>query len=153
MWPAAEGVWLTVCCVGRLVDSHHKVGNEEMLAMIRHGANVVFSSKDSMTTEEDIDEILKKGEKKVRSQTFPITIPLYLPPSLPRLKSWMRSSRVWERENCEVFLSMCRVAVSTSLKERTSGRRGRRCLASTGSNLPRESARPTMPLTPTSGMH
>ena len=50
---------------GRLVDSHHKAGNEDMLAMIRHGANVVFSSKDSMTSEEDIDEILKKGEKKV----------------------------------------------------------------------------------------
>jgi SNF2 family DNA or RNA helicase len=49
---------------GRLVDSHHKVGSEEMLSMIRHGANVVFSSKDSLTSEEDIDEILKKGEKK-----------------------------------------------------------------------------------------
>lgn len=49
---------------GRLVDSHQKVGNEEMLAMIRHGANIVFSSKDSMTTDEDIDDILKKGEKK-----------------------------------------------------------------------------------------
>ena len=48
------------------MDSHQKVGNEEMLAMIRHGANMVFSSKESMTTDEDIDEILKKGEKKVR---------------------------------------------------------------------------------------
>lgn len=52
---------------GRLVDSHQKVGSEEMLSMIRHGANIVFSGKDSMTTEEDIDEILRKGEKKVTS--------------------------------------------------------------------------------------
>ena len=60
------GAYLCVCA-GRLVDSHHKVGSEEMLSMIRHGANVVFSSKDSLTSEEDIDEILKKGEKKVKS--------------------------------------------------------------------------------------
>ena len=52
--------------VGRLVDSHQKVRGEEMLAMIRHGANVVFSAKDSLATDDDIDEILKKGEKKVR---------------------------------------------------------------------------------------
>ena len=47
------------------MDGHHKVGNDEMLSMIRHGANAVFSSKDSMVTEEDIDSILAKGEKKV----------------------------------------------------------------------------------------
>ena len=62
LWAAIEPLPLA----GRLVDSHQKVGNEEMLAMIRHGANVVFSSKESMTTDEDIDDILKKGEKKVR---------------------------------------------------------------------------------------
>ena len=50
---------------GRLVDAHQKVGNEEMLSMIRHGANVVFSSKDSTATDDNIDDILKKGEKKV----------------------------------------------------------------------------------------
>lgn len=49
---------------GRLQDSHQKVGSEEMLSMIRHGANTVFSSKDSMMTEDDIDSILAKGEKK-----------------------------------------------------------------------------------------
>ena len=55
------------------MDSHQKVGNEEMLSMIRHGANVVFSSKDSMTADDDIDEILKKGEKKVRTFTGSVT--------------------------------------------------------------------------------
>jgi len=36
-----------------------------MLSMIRHGADTVFSSKDSMITEENIDEILARGEQKV----------------------------------------------------------------------------------------
>ena len=56
----------TLCLsAGRLMDGHQKVGSEDMLAMIRHGANIVFSSKDSMATDDDIDDILKKGEKKV----------------------------------------------------------------------------------------
>ena len=33
--------------------------------MIRYGANHVFSSKESDITDEDIDEILARGEKKV----------------------------------------------------------------------------------------
>ncbi|KAL5459816.1 hypothetical protein EMCRGX_G033193 [Ephydatia muelleri] len=49
---------------GRLVDQHKKVGNEEMLSMIRHGADAVFSAKDSMFTDEDIETILARGEKK-----------------------------------------------------------------------------------------
>ena len=35
-----------------------------MLNMIRHGANHVFSAKDSEITDEDIDIILQKGEIK-----------------------------------------------------------------------------------------
>lgn len=50
---------------GRLIDSHQKVGNAEMLNMIRHGADKVFSSKDSTVTDDDIDTILAKGEQKV----------------------------------------------------------------------------------------
>lgn len=34
--------------------------------MIRHGANIVFSSRDSMVTEDDINSILERGELKVR---------------------------------------------------------------------------------------
>ena len=52
---------------GRLQDSHQKVGSEEMLSMIRHGANTVFSSKDSLITDDDIDSILAKGEKRVNA--------------------------------------------------------------------------------------
>jgi len=51
--------------LGRLVDSQRKLGKDEMLSMIRHGADVVFSSRDSMITDNDIDEILERGELKV----------------------------------------------------------------------------------------
>lgn len=75
------------------MDSHQKVGSEEMLQMIRHGANVVFSSKESMAAEDDIDEILKKGEKKVIMSLSPHPSLFQLPlPLLPvRLRSCRRS--------------------------------------------------------------
>lgn len=50
---------------GRLVDSHQKVSNDEMLNMIRHGADKVFNAKDSTINDDDIDTILAKGEEKV----------------------------------------------------------------------------------------
>ncbi|XP_059485760.1 chromatin-remodeling complex ATPase chain Iswi [Neocloeon triangulifer] len=50
---------------GRLVDSKsNQLAKDEMLSMIRHGANHVFASKDSEITDEDIDTILEKGELK-----------------------------------------------------------------------------------------
>ncbi|XP_063223834.1 chromatin-remodeling complex ATPase chain Iswi isoform X2 [Bacillus rossius redtenbacheri] len=50
---------------GRLVDSkQNQLNKDEMLNMIRHGANHVFASKDSEITDEDIDTILMKGEAK-----------------------------------------------------------------------------------------
>lgn len=52
---------------GRLVDIKSQLNKDEMLNMIRHGANHVFSSKDSEITEEDIDVILAKGEHKVNN--------------------------------------------------------------------------------------
>lgn len=72
VWGVSQGLLTRlVSCAGRLMDSHQKVGSEEMLQMIRHGANVVFSSKESMAAEDDIDEILKKGEKKVVCPILP----------------------------------------------------------------------------------
>lgn len=51
---------------GRLIDNQKNALNkDEMLNMIRHGANHVFQSKDSEITDEDIDTILRKGEEKV----------------------------------------------------------------------------------------
>lgn len=58
-----------VSCVsdaGRLVDQNTtKLGKDEMLSMIRHGADHVFASKDSEITDHDIDAILEKGQQKV----------------------------------------------------------------------------------------
>ncbi len=51
---------------GRLVDSSVKVNKEEALNMIRHGANFIFSSKDSTVTEEEIDILLQRTETKVK---------------------------------------------------------------------------------------
>ena len=50
---------------GRLTDASTKLGKDEVLSMIRYGANHVFASKESDITDEDIDEILARGEKKV----------------------------------------------------------------------------------------
>ncbi|GLV35654.1 Imitation SWI [Carabus blaptoides fortunei] len=50
---------------GRLTDNKSSTLNkDEMLSMIRHGANHVFAAKDSAITDEDIDVILEKGEAK-----------------------------------------------------------------------------------------
>ena len=43
----------------------NKLGKDEVLNMIRHGASHVFASKDSEITDEDIDSIIAKGEQKV----------------------------------------------------------------------------------------
>lgn len=54
------------CSTGRLVDpSANKLGKDEMLSIIRHGATHVFASKESEITDDDIDAILERGERKV----------------------------------------------------------------------------------------
>lgn len=51
---------------GRLVDQNtNKLGKDEVLNMIRHGASHVFASKESEITDEDVDAIMARGEKKV----------------------------------------------------------------------------------------
>uniref|UniRef100_A0A674N9S9 SNF2 related chromatin remodeling ATPase 5 n=1 Tax=Takifugu rubripes TaxID=31033 RepID=A0A674N9S9_TAKRU len=51
---------------GRLVDpSANKLGKDEMLSIIRHGATHVFASKESEITDDDIVAILERGERKV----------------------------------------------------------------------------------------
>nr|CAD2138859.1 unnamed protein product [Meloidogyne enterolobii] len=51
---------------GRLVESQKALGKEDMLSMIRHGANTIFAGKDSTITDEDIDVILSKAEEKTK---------------------------------------------------------------------------------------
>lgn len=56
-----------MCLKGRLVDnSSAKLGKDEMLGMIRHGADHIFASKESEITDEDIDAILARAEAKVK---------------------------------------------------------------------------------------
>ncbi|XP_042373093.1 ISWI chromatin-remodeling complex ATPase CHR11-like isoform X1 [Zingiber officinale] len=47
---------------GRLAEQK-TVNKDELLQMIRFGAEMVFSSKDSTITDEDIDRIIAKGEE------------------------------------------------------------------------------------------
>lgn len=49
--------------------SANKLGKDEMLSIIRHGATHVFASKESDITDDDIDVILEKGERKVSLKT------------------------------------------------------------------------------------
>jgi hypothetical protein len=48
------------------VESQKTLGKEDMLAMIRHGANVIFAGKDATYTDEDIDTMLEKAEVKTK---------------------------------------------------------------------------------------
>ena len=54
---------------GRLMDNKSaQLNKDEMLNIIRFGANHVFQSKDSELTDQDIDEILMKGEEKTKEE-------------------------------------------------------------------------------------
>ncbi|KAA8519296.1 hypothetical protein F0562_013552 [Nyssa sinensis] len=44
-------------------SQHESVNKDELLQMVRFGAKMVFSSKDSTITDEDIDRIFAKGEE------------------------------------------------------------------------------------------
>ena len=62
-----DDYWLLT--LGRLVDANKRVDKNEMLQMIRHGADAVFNNKDSMISEDDIDTILAKGEARSAEMT------------------------------------------------------------------------------------
>ena len=51
---------------GRLVDNKQQLKQKDILEMIRHGADKVFAAKDSTISNEDIDVILERGQKKVK---------------------------------------------------------------------------------------
>jgi len=52
---------------GRLVEANKNAKPEELLAMVRFGADDIFKSKSSTITDQDIDAILKKGEEKTEA--------------------------------------------------------------------------------------
>ena len=53
---------------GKLAEQKANLNKDEMLNMIRHGANHVFASKDGELEDSDIDKLLEIGEKKTQEQ-------------------------------------------------------------------------------------
>jgi len=51
---------------GKLAEQKANLNKDEMLNMIRHGANHVFASKDGELEDSDIDKLLEIGEKKTQ---------------------------------------------------------------------------------------
>eukprot|EP01132_Coremiostelium_polycephalum_P000977 gene977-1243_t len=49
---------------GRLLEQNKALNPDELLSMVRFGADDIFRSKDSTITDEEIDVILQKGEEK-----------------------------------------------------------------------------------------
>ena len=52
---------------GRLSDKHKSASKDELLDMIRFGADTVMRIKDVESTEFDIEEVLAAGKKKTDS--------------------------------------------------------------------------------------
>eukprot|EP00884_Botryococcus_braunii_P010359 jgi/Botrbrau1/19324/Bobra.0073s0055.1 len=48
---------------GRLTENTKGVNKDDLLSMVRYGAEMVFSSEAANLTEEDIDQIIQKGER------------------------------------------------------------------------------------------
>ena len=70
---------------GRLTQNASKVGKDDLLSMVKYGAEKVFSSEPAKITDEDIDLIISKGESE--------TCLLYTSPSpRDRTRSRMPSS-------------------------------------------------------------
>jgi hypothetical protein len=62
---------------GRLTQNASKVGKDDLLSMVKYGAEKVFSSEPTKITDEDIDAIITKGENEtVRSGVHKHTKPL-----------------------------------------------------------------------------
>eukprot|EP01024_Parvocaulis_polyphysoides_P043035 TRINITY_DN3928_c0_g4_i1.p1 TRINITY_DN3928_c0_g4~~TRINITY_DN3928_c0_g4_i1.p1 ORF type:complete len:714 (+),score=99.52 TRINITY_DN3928_c0_g4_i1:319-2460(+) len=51
---------------GRLTQNNNKASKEDLLSMVRYGAELIFSSEASNITEQDIDAILTKGESATK---------------------------------------------------------------------------------------
>ena len=47
---------------GRLTQNSTKVGKDDLLSMVKYGAERVFSSEPTKITDEDVDAIIAKGE-------------------------------------------------------------------------------------------
>ena len=54
---------------GRLQEAQKTVGKDDLMSMVRFGAEKVFQSKDSTITDEDVDAIIAKGEANTAELT------------------------------------------------------------------------------------
>ncbi|KAF0688342.1 Aste57867_20054 [Aphanomyces stellatus] len=52
---------------GRLAQQNRKLSKDELMTMVRFGADEIFNAKGSMITDDDIDAILAKGEERTES--------------------------------------------------------------------------------------
>ncbi|CAM9474518.1 unnamed protein product [Choristocarpus tenellus] len=52
---------------GRLTDNAKKLGKQDLLEVLRFGADQVFRSKDTSITDADIDAILEKGQERTKA--------------------------------------------------------------------------------------
>lgn len=49
---------------GRLADKNKALNEDELLSMVRFGADEIFKSRDSTITDEDIDLIIARGAQR-----------------------------------------------------------------------------------------
>ena len=56
---------------GRLTQTAAKVGKDDLLSMVKYGAEQVFSSEPAKITDEDIDAIISKGESETVRRPLP----------------------------------------------------------------------------------
>ena len=58
---------------GRLAEQNNQLSKEEMMNMVKFGADQIFKGKGSTISDADIDVILAKGEEKTKAQQELIT--------------------------------------------------------------------------------
>ncbi|KAH8068788.1 helicase [Aureococcus anophagefferens] len=56
---------------GRLAEQNAALGKNDLMAMVRFGADEIFASKAKTITDEDIDTLLKRGEERTQEQASP----------------------------------------------------------------------------------
>ena len=51
---------------GRLMEANARLGKDELMTMVRFGADEIFKSKSATITDADIDALLAKGEQRTK---------------------------------------------------------------------------------------
>ena len=71
MWKRADRkLFLDAAVIqqGRLAEQNTSVNKQDLMAMVRFGADEIFASKSKQLTDEDIDVLLKRGEERTAEQ-------------------------------------------------------------------------------------